>query len=98
MLLRVRSITYLAEAVNGYELVDPRGRDLPRFAAGAHIAVRHAEGAVRDYSLWNDPAERRRYCIAVLRETAKAKARAIGTRGSASATRSKPRCRATTFR
>jgi ferredoxin-NADP reductase len=68
MLLRVRSITYLAEAINGYELVDPRGRDLPRFAAGAHIAVRHADSAVRDYSLWNDPAERRRYCIAVLRE------------------------------
>jgi ferredoxin-NADP reductase len=68
MLLRVRSITYLAEAINGYELVDPRGRDLPRFAAGAHIAVRHGEGAVRDYSLWNDPAERRHYCIAVLRE------------------------------
>jgi vanillate O-demethylase ferredoxin subunit len=95
MLLRVRSITYLAEAINGYELVDPRGRDLPRFAAGAHIAVRHegamrqaegaarqaggamrqaggamrqAGGAVRDYSLWNDPAERRRYCMAVLRE------------------------------
>ena len=40
MLLRIRSITYLAEAINGYELVDPRGRDLPRFAAGAHIAVR----------------------------------------------------------
>jgi ferredoxin-NADP reductase len=68
MLLRVRSITYLAEAINGYELVDPRGRDLPRFSAGAHIAVRAAAGAVRDYSLWNDPAERRRYCIAVLRE------------------------------
>jgi vanillate O-demethylase ferredoxin subunit len=74
MLLRVRSITCLAEAINGYELVDPRGRDLPRFAAGAHIAVRPAgaargaEGAVRDYSLWNDPAERRHYCIAVLRE------------------------------
>lgn len=68
MLLRVRAITYLAEAVNGYELVDPRGRDLPRFTAGAHIAVRHGGGAVRDYSLWNDPAERRRYCIAVLRE------------------------------
>jgi len=28
--LRVRSITYLAEAITGYELVDPRGRDLPR--------------------------------------------------------------------
>ena len=70
MLLRVRSITYLAEAINGYEFVDPRGRDLPRFAAGAHIAVRHGESAVRDYSLWNDPAERRRYCIAVLRDSA----------------------------
>jgi len=68
MLLRVRSITYLAEAINGYELVDPRGRDLPRFAAGAHIAVRHGETALRDYSLWNDPAERRRYCVAVLRD------------------------------
>ena len=68
MLLRVRSITYLAEAINGYELVDPRGRDLTRFTAGAHIAVRHGDSAVRDYSLWNDPAERRHYCIAVLRE------------------------------
>ena len=68
MMLRVRSIIYLAEGINGYELVDPRGRDLPRFAAGAHVAVRHGEAAARDYSLWNDPAERRRYCIAVLRE------------------------------
>jgi vanillate O-demethylase ferredoxin subunit len=71
MLLRVRSITYLAEAVNGYELVDPRGRDLPRFEAGAHVAVRPEGGLTRDYSLWNDPAERRRYCIAVLREADK---------------------------
>ena len=67
MLLRVRSITYLAEAIHGFELVDPRGRDLPRFAAGAHIDVR-AAGLLRQYSLCNDPAERRRYCIAVLRE------------------------------
>lgn len=68
MQLRVRSITYLAEAINAYELIDPRGRDLPRFAAGAHIAVRLGGGVLRDYSLWNDPAERRRYAIAVLRE------------------------------
>src|SRR5713226_9197227 len=72
MQLRVRSITYLALDINGYELVDPNGRDLPRFAAGAHIGVRLGEGVSqgvwRDYSLWNDPAERRRYCIAVLRE------------------------------
>lgn len=66
MRLRVRSITWLADAINGYELVDSRGRDLPGFEAGAHIALRLAGGPVRDYSLWNDPAERRRYCIAVL--------------------------------
>jgi vanillate O-demethylase ferredoxin subunit len=68
MLLRVRSITYLAARINGYELVDPSGQDLPPFTAGAHISVRLAEGIVRDFSLWNDPAERTRYCIAVLRE------------------------------
>jgi ferredoxin-NADP reductase len=68
MQLRIRSITYLAESVNGYELVDPRGRDLPRFEAGAHIDLRIG-ASLRQYSLWNDPAERRRYCIAVLRET-----------------------------
>jgi len=68
MLLRIRSITYLAARVNGYELVDADGNDLPPFTAGAHISVRLLEGIVRDFSLWNDPAERTRYCIAVLRE------------------------------
>src|SRR6266540_2515294 len=68
MRLRVRSITYLAEDINGYELVDPNGHNLPRFDAGAHVGVRLGESVWRDYSLWNDPAERRRYCIAVLRE------------------------------
>jgi ferredoxin-NADP reductase len=68
MLLRIRSITYLAARINGYELVDPEGHDLPGFAAGAHISVRMLEGLVRDFSLWNDPAERGHYCIAVLRE------------------------------
>src|SRR5579862_1863676 len=73
MQLRIRSIAYLAEDINGYELVDPNGRDLPRFSAGAHIGVRLGSSDVgatwRDYSLCNDPAERRRYSIAVLRET-----------------------------
>src|SRR5260370_33882992 len=72
MQLRIRSIAYLALDINGYELVDPNGRDLPRFSAGAHIGVRLGPsdtGAIwRDFSLWNDPAERRRYSIAVLRE------------------------------
>ncbi len=68
MLLRLRSITYLAERINGYELVDRNGCDLPPFAAGAHISVRLGGGPVRDFSLWNDPAECAHYCIAVLRE------------------------------
>ena len=68
MLLRIRSITYLAERINGYEFVDPAGHDLPPFGAGAHISVRLGEELVRDFSLWNDPAGRTRYCIAVLRE------------------------------
>src|SRR6516165_49008 len=68
MLLRVRSITYLAARINGYELVDPAGQDLAPFSAGAHISVQLVEGIVRDFSMWNDPAERTRYCIAVLRE------------------------------
>jgi ferredoxin-NADP reductase len=68
MLLRIRSITYLAARINGYELTDPGGHDLPRFAAGAHISMRLFEDLLRDFSLWNDPAERSRYCIAVLRE------------------------------
>lgn len=71
MRLRLRSITYLARAINGYELVDPRGRDLPPFTAGAHVALRWGGAPWRDYSLWNDPAERRHYCIAVLCERAR---------------------------
>src|SRR2546430_15338969 len=68
MLLRVRSITYLAQRINAYELTHQDERDLPAFSAGAHISVRVADGPARDFSLWNDPAERARYCIAVLRE------------------------------
>src|SRR5262245_45217975 len=68
MLLRIRSITYLAVRINGYELVDREGNTLPSFTAGAHISLRLGAGLVRDFSLWNDPAERTRYCIAVLRE------------------------------
>src|SRR5258707_10114453 len=68
MQLRIRSIAYLAQDINGYEVVNPNGRDLPRFSAGAHVGVRLGEATWRDYSLWNEPAERRRYCIAVLRE------------------------------
>lgn len=68
MLLRLRSITHLADGINGYEFVDPQGRELPAFSAGGHVDVRLGNGLVRQYSLHNDPADRHRYCVAVLLE------------------------------
>jgi vanillate O-demethylase ferredoxin subunit len=68
--LRIRAITYEAEDVLGFELVDPRGGLLPAFEAGAHIDVYIAPHLVRQYSLAGDPADHARYVIAVLREQA----------------------------
>jgi vanillate O-demethylase ferredoxin subunit len=55
-----------ASGIVSLELVDPRGSQLPAFAAGAHIDVHIAPGLVRQYSLYNAPDERHHYCIAVL--------------------------------
>jgi vanillate O-demethylase ferredoxin subunit len=68
MALQVRRITYQAIGINSYELVDPAGGDLPPFTAGAHVDFHLRDGRVRQYSLTNDPAERHRYVIAVLRD------------------------------
>ena len=76
MLLRLASIAYLTASINAYELVDPEGGELPPFEAGAHITVEFG-GALRDYSLWTDPSERRHYGIAVLREAQGALSRQI---------------------
>lgn len=64
----VRQIRFEGKGINSYEFVDPEGRELPPFTSGAHIDV-HLDGdIVRQYSLCNDPAERRRYVIAVLKD------------------------------
>jgi ferredoxin-NADP reductase len=65
--LRVRSIVNEAVDINSFELVHPRGEDLPPFTAGSHIDVAIPGGIVRQYSLCNDPRERSRYVIAVLK-------------------------------
>jgi ferredoxin-NADP reductase len=70
MRLRVARIAEEAVGINSYELVDPAGGELPPFTAGAHIDVYLPGPIVRQYSLCNDPAERHRYVIAVLRERA----------------------------
>lgn len=50
------------------ELARPDGGELPAFTAGSHIDVECGPDMVRQYSLYNPPAERDRYRIAVLRE------------------------------
>ncbi len=59
-----------ADGIRGFELRRPDGGDLPEFEPGAHIGVHTPNGELRKYSLCNDPAERDRYEIAVLREAA----------------------------
>jgi ferredoxin-NADP reductase len=68
--VQVRHIRREAVGINSYELVDPAGVALPEFAAGAHIDVHLPGGAVRQYSMCGDPAERDHWLIAVLAEAA----------------------------
>jgi ferredoxin-NADP reductase len=66
--LFVRQIRFEGKGIHSYEFVDPEGRDLPRFDAGAHIDIHLADGLIRQYSLCNAPDDRKRYVIAVLRD------------------------------
>ena len=68
--VRVASRAQAAEGIVRLDLVCAEGRDLPPFSAGAHVDVFLKDGLTRQYSLCNDPAERGRYRIAVLREPA----------------------------
>ena len=65
--LRVASAADIAARIRMLELVAESG-ELPPFDAGSHIEFRTGNGLLRCYSLANDPAERHRYVIAVLRE------------------------------
>lgn len=65
---RVQAAVNLGTDIVAYELVDPEGRALPPFTAGAHVDFHLPDGRIRQYSLCNDPAERHRYLIAVQRE------------------------------
>lgn len=66
--VRVQRRLVEAEGICSFELVAADGTSLPAFTAGAHLDVHLGPGLIRQYSLCNDPAERHRYCIAVLRE------------------------------
>jgi vanillate O-demethylase ferredoxin subunit len=80
MHLSIRHIAVEAEDILSLELVAADGRELPAFTAGAHIDLHldnaagpgqgQSQNLVRSYSLVNDPAERRRYVIAVNKDPA----------------------------
>lgn len=67
--LLVRTIRLEAQNILSFELVHPRGEDLPVVAAGAHVDVHLPGGLVRSYSLAGDPQDRKRWLLGVLRET-----------------------------
>lgn len=68
--LAVAAAEPIALDIMRFELADPGGAEVPPFTPGAHIPVLTPAGVVRRYSLCNDPAERRRYEIAVKRDAA----------------------------
>lgn len=68
--LLLRGMTLVAERILALELEDPDGGVLPSWQPGAHIDVVLPDGTVRQYSLCGDPAERRRWRLAVLEQTA----------------------------
>ncbi|MDW5444810.1 PDR/VanB family oxidoreductase [Polaromonas sp. SM01] len=68
-LIEVRVVRKAIEAVDicSLDLASVSGAPLPPFSAGAHIDL-HVGGFVRQYSLCNNPSERHRYQVAVLRD------------------------------
>lgn len=66
--LRVERSEPAADGIQLFELRDPGGAELPGFTPGSHLALEVPSGALRNYSLCNDPRERDRYVVAVKRE------------------------------
>ena len=58
----------LASGVRGLRFAAPDGAELPSWYPGAHLTIELPGGDNRQYSLCGDPAERRYYEVAVLRE------------------------------
>jgi ferredoxin-NADP reductase len=60
--------TVAADGVVALRLEEVGGHELPEWEPGAHIDLMMPSGLVRQYSLCGDPADRRSWRIAVLRE------------------------------
>ncbi|EJJ26709.1 flavodoxin reductase family protein [Rhizobium sp. CF142] len=57
-----------AHDIISLELVSPDGVPLPAFTAGSHVDLYVGNGLIRQYSLCNDPAERHRYVLGILKD------------------------------
>lgn len=68
--LRLTNKSHCAEGIAAFDLAARDGGQLPAFTAGSHIDIYLPGGLTRQYSLRNDPRERNRYAIGVLREAA----------------------------
>lgn len=66
----VHTLRYEAQDTISIELHAADGGPLPPFDAGSHIDLHLPGGLIRSYSLLNDPAERHRYVVAVLKDRA----------------------------
>ena len=70
--LKITGVRQLANNIRAYELRDLNDDDLPAVSAGAHleVPVRLPDGSssTRIYSIASDPAQRKHYEIAVLRQ------------------------------
>jgi ferredoxin-NADP reductase len=64
----VHTIEDAGTNVKLFSLVDPDHSELPPFRPGAHIDLHLPGGLVRTYSLCNDPADNKRYLVAIKRE------------------------------
>lgn len=64
----ISKVEEMSPQVTKYEFSRPDGSPLPPATAGGHIDVGVAPEFFRQYSLSGDPADRRKYQIAVLRE------------------------------
>lgn len=66
----ITAMRLVAQDIVSVEMVNAYGSELPAFAAGSHIDVHLPNGLIRQYSLFNNPEERSRYCIGVLKDAA----------------------------
>ena len=63
--LIVGGVTDTAPNIQAFDLVDPKGAELPAFTGGGHIEILLEDGRRRAFSLAGDPADRKRYRIGI---------------------------------